>query len=333
VQRHSSMSTSLLDRPVQSASMTAFPSAIPVSELEPYRTALTGYCYRMLGSAFDAEDAVQETMMRAWRHLGDLEDTSSLKAWLYRIATNVCFDSLRATSRRTLPMDLGPASDRPGDPGTAWPEGRWIWPAPDGMVLPAGTDPAETTVSRESVRLAFIAALQYLPARQRAVFILREVLQWSASEVAALMDMSIAAVNSSLQRSRSSMARRNHTSRPVTAVEQHSVLEAYVDAFQRFDLDRLVSLLHLEATLSMPPFDRWLKGPEHFRHWYGGPGARCRGSLLCPVMANGSQAFAQYRPGGQPWALHVVEVANGKITSINCFLEPRRLFPLFGLRI
>jgi RNA polymerase sigma-70 factor, ECF subfamily len=327
------MSTTLLDHSIESALVTRTRDVIPMSDLESYRPALIGYCYRMLGSAFDAEDAVQETMVRAWRHLADLNDHGSVKAWLYRIATNVCFDALRGTQRRALPMDLSGPADRPTNPGSARLQNRWIGPVPDQMAVPDQVDPADVAVSRESIRLAFIAALQHLPPRQRAVFILREVLQWSASEVAGLMNMTVVAVNSALQRSRTTMAaaRQEDSAHIEPDSEAGSILDAYVDAFQRFDLDRLASLLHLEATLSMAPFDRWLRGPSQVRHWYEGPGSGCRGSLLCPVAANGSPAFGQYRPGGQPWALHVVEVSHGKITAINCFLDPERLFPLFGL--
>jgi RNA polymerase sigma-70 factor (ECF subfamily) len=327
------MSNTLLDPPVESSIVARPREAISMLDLESYRSGLTGYCYRMLGSAFDAEDAVQETMVRAWRSLEGLNNNGSVKAWVYRITTNVCFDALRGRQRRVLPMELSAPCDRPNNPGSTRLRGRWIGPVPDQMALPTELDPAEVAVSHESIRLAFIAALQHLPPRQRAVFILREVLQWSASEVAGLLNMTVIAVNSALQRSRATIAtaRREQPLQPDHDSERDRVLDAYVDAFQQFDLDRLASLLHLEATLSMAPFDRWLRGPDQFRYWYQGPASGCQGSLLCPIAANGSPAFAQYRPGGKPWAVHVLELSDGKIAAINCFLDAERLFPLFGL--
>jgi RNA polymerase sigma-70 factor, ECF subfamily len=327
------MSNALVDPSIESPMMGRTREAISMSDLESYRSGLTGYCYRMLGSAFEAEDAVQETMVRAWRNLAELNHGGSAKAWVYRIATNVCLDALRGRRRRALPMELSAPSDRPTHAGSLRRQGRWIGPIPDQLALPAEFDPAEVAVSRESIRLAFIAALQHLPPRQRAVFILREVLQWHASEVADLLNMTVVAVNSALQRSRLTVAtaREERLPQPDHDSERDRVLDAYVDAFQRFDLDRLASLLHLEATLSMAPFDRWLRGPDQVLHWYDGPGSGCRGSRLCPVAANGSPAFAQYRPGGTPWALHVLEVSDGKIAAINCFVDAERLFPLFGL--
>jgi RNA polymerase sigma-70 factor (ECF subfamily) len=329
------MSDTLLDPSIESSIMARTRTAVSMPDLEAYRSGLTGYCYRMLGSAFDAEDAVQETMVRAWRNLAELNHDGSVKAWIYRIATNVCFDALRGRQRRALPMELSAPSDRPTNPGSTRLQSRWIGPIPDQRALPIELDPADVAVSHESIRLAFIAALQHLPPRQRAVFILREVLQWRASEVADLLNMTVVAVNSALQRSRVTIAtaRQAQPLQPDHDSERDRVLDRYVDAFQRFDLDRLTSLLHLEATLSMAPFDRWLRGPDQFRHWYQGPASGCQGSLLCPVAANGSPAFAQYRPGGKPWALHVLEVSDGKITAINCFLEVERLFPLFGLSL
>src|SRR5436853_3255554 len=174
--------------------------------LEQHRAELTGYCYRMLGSAFEAEDAVQETLVRAWRSFDRFEGRSLLRSWLYSIATNVCLDMLRGSQRRARPMDLGPAGTADGPLGDTLPEATWIQPIPDGHVLPANADPADLAVSRETIRLAFVAALQYLPPRQRAVLILREVLRWKATEVAELLDTTVASVNSALQRARSTLA-------------------------------------------------------------------------------------------------------------------------------
>ncbi|MDX2850130.1 sigma-70 family RNA polymerase sigma factor [Streptomyces sp. PA03-3a] len=307
-------------------------------ELERYRAELTGYCYRMLGSAFEAEDAVQDTMVRAWRSYDRFEGRSSLRSWLYRIATNACLDILGGTGRRARPMDLASPGGAEGPlPGTL-PESTWISPAPDGRVLPATSDPADLADQRESVRLAFVAALQHLAPRQRAVLILREVLAWKAAEVAELLDTTVASVNSALQRARATLAAAGPATtdpaRPLDE-EQRALLGRYVAAFESYDLDALTSLLHEDATLSMPPFGLWLRGPADIRAWMLGIGAGCRGSRLVPVTANGTPGFGQYRPrpggGHEPWALQVIEISQGRITGLNSFLDTQRLFPLFGL--
>jgi RNA polymerase sigma-70 factor (ECF subfamily) len=313
--------------------VTARSSTAATEALERYRPALSGYCYRMLGSAFDADDAVQETLFRAGRQHGQLRSAGAERAWLYRIATNVCLDMLRAAKRRTLPVHLSGPASRPATPGDALGEDAWVWPVPDALVLNDYDDPAEVAVQRDSIRLAFIAALQLLPPRQRAVLILRDVLQWSAAEVAELLDVSVIAVNSALQRARNTMAAEDPQRRSAATGEYSALLDRYVDAFERFDLDGLTSLLHLDATLSMPPYGRWLRGRDEVRAWYAGPGSGCRGSRLCQLTANGSPAFGQYRSGGKAWALHVVEISGGEITAINSFLDTERLFPLFGLPI
>ena len=305
---------------------------------EQHRRELTGYCYRMLGSAFEAEDAVQETLLRAWRAADRFEGRSALKSWLYRIATNVCLDMLAGTKRRARPMDLGPASSIDGSLGTL-PEATWIEPIPDGRVLPEHADPAELAESRETLRLAFVAALAHLPARQRAVLILCEVLRWKATEVAELLDTSVASVNSALQRARAALATsdpgRGDAAAPMDEAQQE-LLDRYVEAFEQFDMDSLVSLLHEDATLSMPPYELWLQGHADLLAWFRGPGAHCRGSRLVAVMANGSPAFGQYRPSGpggsyEPWALQVIDISAGRIMRINSFLDTARMFPLFGL--
>ena len=306
------------------------------SDLEDYRTELTGYCYRMLGSAFEAEDAVQETLVRAWRGSSRFEGRSSLRSWLYRIATNVSIDMLNGRKRRALPMDMGPASapvlDSIGAPAA---EGSWVDPMPDGRVIPAGGDPADVAVARESVRLAFVAALQHLPARQRAVLILREVLRWEASEVADLLDTSVPAVNSALQRARATMAARDlgeDPSDPVGEAEQ-ILLDRYVDAFQRYDIASLVSLLHEDATQSMPPYPMWLRGRDDIGRWLRGPGSACEGSVLVPIRVNGRAGFAQYRAdpdGHRPFSLQVIDISDGRISRFTHYVNPR-LFALFGL--
>ncbi len=308
-------------------------------QLELHRVELTAYAYRMLGSAFEAEDAVQETFLRAWRSFDGFEGRAALRSWLYRIATNVCLDMLTGRERRARPMDLAPAktADAPLDEGLS--ETSWILPMPDGRVLPAGGDPADAVESRESVRLAFVAALQHRPPRQRAVLILREVLRWKAAEVAELLDTSVASVNSALQRARATLAdtdvETTDSSQPMDD-EQRALLARYVDAFERYDLDSLTSLLREDATWSMPPYQLWLQTHEDIRRWCLGPGIGCRGSRLIPTAANGSPAFGQYKPGGQegilePWSLQVLEVSAGRIVGICFFLDTASLFPLFGL--
>jgi RNA polymerase sigma-70 factor (ECF subfamily) len=306
--------------------------------LEQHRVELTGYCYRMLGSSFEAEDAVQETMIRAWRGFDRFEGRSSLRSWLYRIATNVCFDMLDGRQRRARPVDLGPMSSADATLGPPLAETTWIEPVPDDRVVPDAGDPAEVAVARETIRLAFVAALQHLPAQQRAVLILREVLRWKASEVAELLGTSVAAVNSALQRARATLAATDLAADDPPAPVDHedeALVARYVDAFERYDLDSLVALLHEDVTHSMPPFDLWLRGPGEVRRWMHGPGRECRGSRLVPVTANGSPAFGQYRPrregGHEPFSLQILEISGGRITGLNFFLETERLFPLFDL--
>jgi RNA polymerase sigma-70 factor, ECF subfamily len=313
-------------------------SAAGPSELERYRTELTGYCYRMLGSAFEAEDAVQETLVRAWRGLDRFEGRSALRSWLYRIATNVCLDMATARQRRARPMDLGPASSAETPLPAPLGEATWLEPIPDARVMPAGGDPAEVALARETIRLAFMAALQHLPPRQRAVLILREVLRWKADEVAELLETTVASVNSALQRARATLAANKieitEPSRPMDD-EKQQLLARYVDAFERYDMDALTALLHEDATWSMPPFAMWLQTHDDIRSFCLGPGIACDGSRLVPTVANGLPAFGQYKPapdgGHDPWSLQVVEMSGDRISGLNFFLDTERLFPLFGL--
>jgi RNA polymerase sigma-70 factor, ECF subfamily len=306
--------------------------------LEDHRLELTGYCYRMLGSAFEAEDAVQETLVRAWRSYDNFEGRSALRSWLYRIATNVCLDMLQSRKRRALPMDLGPPSSGDSEAGPRLPESTWLQPIPDGRVLRPADDPAEMAESRESIRVAFVTALQHLPPRQRAVLILREVLRWRAAEVAELLETSVASVNSALQRARATLAASDLSDTDPFQPgdeKQRKLLARYVDAFERFDIDSLVSLLHEDATMSMPPYDLWLYGAAELRKWLLGAGAGCRGSRFEPVVANGAPAFAQWRAGGpggshDAWAIHVLRMSDGRISGIDFFVDPN-LFPLFDL--
>jgi RNA polymerase sigma-70 factor, ECF subfamily len=307
------------------------------AQLEQYRVELTAYCYRMLGSA-DAEDAVQETFLRAWRAYESFEGRSALRSWLYRIATNVCFDMLESRKRRAWPMDLGPAG-APVVENLRTPDQLWIEPMPDGRVLPEG-DPAEIVGERESVRLAFVAALQQLPARQRAVLILCEVLRWKAAEVAELLETSVASVNSALQRARATLEASGvtpATTPPSVEGADAELLERYVAAFEQYDMEALTALIREDATQSMPPYDLWLAGRDDIFTWWFGPGDTCRNSRLVPVeSANGAPAFGQYRPkpdgdGYEPWALQVVEIENGKVVELTFFLDVETVFPRFGL--
>jgi RNA polymerase sigma-70 factor (ECF subfamily) len=333
------------------------------AQLEPFRTALTGHCYRMLGSLTDAEDAVQETMVRAWQNLDRFEGRASLKTWLYRIATNVCLDTLSDRSRRFRPMEEGEAGS-PDDPMITRPRNYWIEPIADARALPADASPLERTMLRQSIRLAFVAALQHLPPRQRAALLLTEVLGWSAAEVAECVEMTVAAVNSALQRARATLASRNLTPSgapipPARSDAPHAsstgstgsvgsasrgdrdeldeaLVDRYVDAFHRYDVDALVSMLREDAVMSMPPYALWLRGPEAIREWLYGRGSICRDSRLVPIEASGSLAFAQYHAGGPggsylPWGIVVLELVDGRIVSWNTFLDAETLFPKFGL--
>jgi RNA polymerase sigma-70 factor (ECF subfamily) len=306
-------------------------------QLEQYRVELTGYCYRMLGSA-DAEDAVQETFIRAWRGIDRFEGRAALRSWLYRIATNVCLDMLDSRKRRARPMDLGPAGE-PIVENLRTPDQLWIDPMPDTLVVADG-DPAEVVAGRESVRLALVAALQQLPPRQRAVLILCEVLRWKASEVAELLETSVASVNSALQRARATLEASDanpSTTAPSVEAADEDLLRRYVAAFEQYDMDGLTSLIHEDATQSMPPYDLWLAGRDDILSWWVGPGNTCRGSKVVPVQsANGAPAFGQYRPkpdgdGFEPWALQVLEIENGKIVELTFFLDVETHFPRFGL--
>lgn len=306
------------------------------SDLEPHRAALTGHCYRMLGSLVDADDAVQETMVRAWRALDRFDGRSSLRTWLYRIATNVCFDALHDRARRERPVDERPAGTV-HDPLEALERTHWIEPIPDERALPADADPAERAILRQSIRLAFVAALQHLPPKQRAVLLFSDVLGCSAAEVADTLDTSVAAVNSALQRARATLAERK-VAAPATELtaSQSQLVERYAAAFERYDVDQLATLLREDATMSMPPYALWLRGPQAVRDWMLGRGITCKNSRLIPVAACSQPAFAQYHPpegGGrlEPWSLIVLELDGDRISDIVHFLDTATLFPRFGL--
>jgi RNA polymerase sigma-70 factor (ECF subfamily) len=307
-------------------------------ELEQFRGELTAYCYRMLGSPFDAEDAVQDAFVRAWRNRDRFEGRSALRSWLYRIATNVCLDALKGKERRARPMDLGPSSE-PIEANLHVPqEVTWLEPIPLSLVAP-DRDPADVAIANESIRLAFVAALQHLPARQRAVLILREVLDWQATEVAELLDTSVASVNSALQRARATLAKTNadgaNQPQRLSAADR-AMLERYVSAFEAYDLTALTSLIREDARQSMPPYDMWLRGRDDILTWWFGPGIGCQGSRVIPtISANGMPTFGQYKPspqgGHEPWALQVLDISGGRIGEFTFFLDTARLFPLFGL--
>ncbi|MEH0826062.1 MULTISPECIES: sigma-70 family RNA polymerase sigma factor [unclassified Micromonospora] len=306
--------------------------------VEMLRTELTGFCYRMLGSGFEAEDAVQETLTRAWR-ASDRHDPArgSLRTWVYRIATNVCLDMLRSAQRRARAMDLGPAAEPGAGIGAPAPEHVWIQPVPDDRVLPGYGDPAEVALRRETIRLAFVAALQHLPPRQRAVLILRDVLCWRADEVAHLLGASVASVNSALQRARSTLRAVGPTpgeASPPTEAAQRELLTRYCAAFERHDVPSLVALLHADATMSMPPFRWWLRGRDAIAQALSDPGASCAGARLVPTAANGSPAFWQTRPGPdgvhRPFGLVILELSGQRVRGITTYLDADRLLPLFG---
>lgn len=307
--------------------------------LEQYRPALTGHCYRMLGSVVDAEDAVQESMLRAWKGLDRFNAESSLKTWLHRIATNVCLDTLSSADRRRMrPVDTTPAPVDVHDDMMLpqQPREHWVEPIPDVLALPAGpdSDPEERAILRESIRLAFVAALQYLPPRQRAVLLLTQVLNWSSAETAECLAMSVASVNSALQRARATLELRRPVALPRTlSAEQSALVASYVEAFEKYDVKQLVTLMHHDATVSMPPYDMWLRGAEEIERWFSTLGIGCKGSVLVPVEASGgSPAFAQYRDGGEtPWAIVLLDLDDRRITAMTSYLDVETLFPRFGL--
>jgi RNA polymerase sigma-70 factor, ECF subfamily len=317
--------------PVSDPALTVRPASSDLDRrLEEHRRELTGYCYRMLGSAFEAEDAVQETLLRAWRGYERFEGRAELRSWLYRIATNVCLDSLKGRERRARPMDLGPAREPILENLNTLPEVTWITPIPD---------PEDVAVANETIKLAFVAALQHLPPRQRAALILCEVLRWQATEVAELLETSVASINSALQRARATLAQSNVSATdPAPQLDEadRALLARYVTAFEQYDIEALTSLIQEDATQSMPPFDMWLRGRDDILTWWFGPGIGCQGSRVIPtVSANGSPAFGQYKPtpegGHEPWALQVLELEAGRIVEFSFFLDTEALFPLFGL--
>ena len=309
------------------------------NELEAHRKALTGYCYRMIGSGAEAEDAVQETMVRAWKSVDKLQERGALKAWLYRIANNVCLDMLQSAQRRATPMDMGPSSNADAPLGNQLLDSAYVRPIADAKVLDEGGDPAALTAEKESLRLAFVAALQHLPAKQRAVLILREVLRWQASEVAELLDTSVASVNSALQRARATIEdlqlEETDTSAAVEGTDDEKrLLEDYVKAFEAYDMSALVGLLKDDAAFSMPPWPLWVQGPEAIIAFMQGTGSKCEGSKVIVTRANGGPAFGIYNPTEDGefvgWAIVVMETSDGRVSGLHHFIYPD-LFAEFGL--
>ncbi|HET9627028.1 MAG TPA: sigma-70 family RNA polymerase sigma factor [Kofleriaceae bacterium] len=309
---------------------------VEVAQLEQHRAVLTGHCYRMLGSPVDADDAVQETMVRAWRNAERFDGRSSVKTWLYRIATNVCLDALSDRSRRARPLEDGPRGT-PDDVLETRPRPHWLEPVPDARVIPPDATPAERAVMRQSIRLAFVAALQHLPPKQRAALLLTEVLGWSVAEVADGLETSVASINSALQRARATLAARHvslaaDAAAPTLTEAERGLAEQFFAAFERYDIEALARLLTDDAVISMPPYTLWMRGLPHITAWLLGPGAACRGSKLVPLAASGGIAFGQYRAGGaEPWAIILLETAGDRIVSLTSFLDTAALFPVFGL--
>lgn len=310
--------------------------------IEDHRRELTGYCYRMLGSSFEAEDAVQDTMIRAWKGLARFDGRSSLRSWLYRIATNVCIDALNGRKRRAVPMDVnGPGAPVAGSLREPLPDAEWLEPMPDSRVATPAGDPAEKAIAKETIRLAFVAALQHLPARQRAVLILREVLCWKAAEVAQLLDTSVASVNSALQRARATLNEQGISEvapgGSTTMDAAHTeLLMRYMAAFEAFDMEALTSLLHEDVEQNMPPLELWFRGREDVIAWMStGPGRTCRGSRVAPVEINGTVGFAQWKPTGpdgafEAWGITALRIEDDVVTGLSVFLSTE-LFGYFGL--
>jgi len=312
--------------------------SVQVQELELHRVALTGHCYRMLGSSVDADDAVQEALIRAWKSLDRFDGRSSMKTWLYRIATNVCLDAISDRKGRVRPIEEGPVGT-PDDTLATQPRTHWLEPIADERAVPTDVDPAERLALRQSIRLAFVAALQHLPPKQRAALLFTDVLGFSAAEAADSLDMSIASVNSAIQRARATLSDKDlgEMGKPLTD-SQTALVDKYCEAFLRYDVSALTSLLHDDAKLSMPPFTLWLQGTQSIARWLDGPGAGCRDSRLARVEASGAPAFAQWRKnvdgaGHKAWAILVLELRGDRVASMTSYLDVEKLFPLFGLPI
>ncbi|WP_054816587.1 sigma-70 family RNA polymerase sigma factor [Nocardia arizonensis] len=309
-----------------------------LASFERHRRELCAYAYRMLGSSFEAEDAVQEAFTRAWKSYDSFEGRASLRSWLYKITTNVCLDMLDGPQRRARPMDLNGPS-RPDSPLPA-PQPDYVWIEPIPNALAFGADPAEHATAKDTLRLAFVAACQHLPATQRAILIMREVLRFSANETAEALTMSPASVNSALQRARATMSKvqpKVGDDYDEADENQRKLVDDFVSAFEAYDMDALTTLLKADVALSMPPLELWISGPENVAAFMLGTGSACAGSRLVRLDgANGQVAFGQYKPTDQPgvytpWAVTILELDGETISGLNFFLDTDRLFPLFDL--
>ena len=296
--------------------------------VRPFRRELAAHCYRMLGSVQDAEDQVQETLLSAWRGIDGFEGRASVRAWLYKIATNRCLDEIRRRPRHGLPPDQG----APGDPRAQLPppgELLWVEPCPPGL-WDAPTNPEATYSLRESVQLAFIVALQHLPAAQRAVLILREVLGWSAAETATLLDTTVASINSALQRARATLDARRPQAQPTGDAD--AIAARYVAAWEARDLDGLVALLRDDVTISMPPMPSWFRGRDAVAAFFAARMSTSVQRRVVRVAGADELVFAFYRGETFPlegYAIHVLQVADGGIAEAHAFID-RTLFPRFS---
>lgn len=304
-------------------------------ELEGLRPALTAHCYQMLGSLSEAEDAVQTSMIKAWRNIDSFRQDASLKTWVYRITTHVCLDMLKGAARRMRPMEEVTMLGHQESALEVMPSHHWLEPYPTPYHDVMGSDPEQVMVSREHLRLAVVAALQHLPAKQRAALLLTEVLGLSAEEAAQCLECSVSSLNSALQRARSTIESRDMRPTQQISPEDDQFARRFVTAFEAYDLTQLATMMHEDVVLSMPPFSLWLRGVEELVGWFGGRGIECKGSRLVKTCANGELAFGQYRPnadgGHRAWALLVLEREGSLIRSYNAFLDVGLLFPRFDL--
>ena len=298
------------------------------------KPGLTSFCYRMLGSIHDADDAVQETSIRVWQSWSTFRQDSSFKTWVYRIASNLCLDKLRQSKRRVLSVDLFDPAVAITVPLDTLPDSAWIWPSPD-----FGGNPEDRLVRRDTLQLCFIALLQTLPPRQRAVLILKDVFEWSSKQIAKTLEMSTAAVNSALQRARETIARTQLRSDELSRMDvqpDQQLLSRYVEAFEQFDVAALVALFHEEGCMSMPPFEMWIRGKEDLSAFFSLTRLHCEGSRFVPITVNGGYpALAQYMPdregsGLVPWGIHVIETKENLILHVQNFIH-MPLFTRFGL--
>jgi RNA polymerase sigma-70 factor (ECF subfamily) len=322
--------------------MTQLHDRVPTADFpevaDRYRRELTAHCYRMTGSVYDAEDMVQETYLRAWKAFDDFEGRSSVRTWLYRIATNVCLTNLEGRGRRPLPTGLGMPDSQARDELVTADEVPWLQPMPDVMVDVANVDPAEVVGNRDAIRLAFVAALQHLPPRQRAVLVLRDVLRWTAKETAAALDTTVAAVNSALQRAHAQLAEKQlseGTVEDALTPEHEQMLERYVQAFWAKDVDALVTMLAADAVWEMPPFTGWYQGAATIAELieHNCPGGAHDMPML-RTSANGQPAYGLYMrtPEGdfRPFQLQVLQLVDGRVRHVVAFFEDG-LFETFGL--